>query len=134
MKTMFPEKFRLSAAVVASVLLIACSDSSDRTGSVEPPVEPPEPELTYQTDIVWTEYGIPHVTADDWGSLGYGVGYAYARDNYCTVMREYVRAEMRATSTETSFTSCLMTTNVSSACSTACQRRYRTILPVTRQG
>ncbi len=93
MKTMFPEKFRLSAAVVASVLLIACSDSSDRTGSVEPPVEPPEPELTYQTDIVWTEYGIPHVTADDWGSLGYGVGYAYARDNYCTVMREYVRAE-----------------------------------------
>jgi len=84
-------QFRLAAAVFASALLVACSDSSDRQDPVVPP-QPPEPELTYQADIVLTEYGIPHITADDWGSLGYGVGYAYARDNYCTVMREYVRA------------------------------------------
>ncbi|MGI9250350.1 MAG: penicillin acylase family protein [Pseudohongiellaceae bacterium] len=46
----------------------------------------------YSADIVWTEYGIPHVTAEDWGSLGYGFGYAFARHNYCVVMKEFVRA------------------------------------------
>ena len=42
--------------------------------------------------IVRTTYGIPHVTADDFGGLGYGAGYAYAQDNYCVVMREIVAA------------------------------------------
>ncbi len=46
----------------------------------------------YDANIVWTEYGIPHVTADDWGSLGYGAGYAYAKENYCVLMKEIVRA------------------------------------------
>ncbi len=46
----------------------------------------------YAASIVWTQYGIPHVTADDWGSLGYGAGYAYARENYCVLMKEIVRA------------------------------------------
>jgi acyl-homoserine-lactone acylase len=46
----------------------------------------------YDAKIVWTEYGIPHVTADDWGSLGYGAAYAYARENYCVLMKEIVRA------------------------------------------
>ena len=26
----------------------------------------------YNVEIRWTSYGIPHVKADDWGSLGYG--------------------------------------------------------------
>lgn len=91
--TNFFGSLRLSVLCVVSVCVLGCSDSSDRQDPVEPPlVEPPEPELTYQAEIVWTEYGIPHVTADDWGSLGYGLGYAYASENYCTIMREYVNA------------------------------------------
>lgn len=46
----------------------------------------------YDANIVWTEYGIPHVTADDWGSLGYGAGYAYAKENFCVLMKEVIRA------------------------------------------
>jgi len=46
----------------------------------------------YEATIVHTTYGIPHVTANDWGSLGYGAGYAYAKQNYCVLMREIVRA------------------------------------------
>lgn len=46
----------------------------------------------YSAKIVHTTYGIPHVTADDWGSLGYGAGYAYAQQNYCVLMKEVVRA------------------------------------------
>jgi acyl-homoserine-lactone acylase len=46
----------------------------------------------YSAKIVRTEYGIPHISANDWGSLGFGTGYAYAQDNYCVLMKEIVRA------------------------------------------
>lgn len=45
---------------------------------------------TYSAEVVRTEYGIPHVTAHSWGSLGYGYGYAYSQDNFCVMMREIV--------------------------------------------
>ncbi|MCX2973100.1 hypothetical protein EYC87_05800 [Halieaceae bacterium IMCC8485] len=87
-------RIRLPLVSILSAFLIACSsDSSDRPAPVDPPpVDPPEPELTYQAEVIWTEYGIPHITADDWGSLGYGAGYAFAEQNFCSYMREVVRA------------------------------------------
>ena len=71
--------------VVVSLALFAaaCSDSDNAPQQVDSVNQ-------YTAEVVWTEYGIPHVTAQDWGSLGYGVGYAYARENFCTLMREYV--------------------------------------------
>ncbi len=51
-----------------------------------------EPDDRYQVDIRWTSYGIPHVTADDWGSLGYGFAFATARDGLCVFAREVARA------------------------------------------
>ena len=33
--------------------------------------------------IRWTRYGVPHVKAADYESLGYGYGYAIARDRLC---------------------------------------------------
>ena len=41
-------------------------------------------------EIRRTEYGIPHVKADDWGGLGYGYGYAFAEDNICLLAEEVV--------------------------------------------
>ncbi|MEZ5569401.1 MAG: penicillin acylase family protein [Halioglobus sp.] len=76
---------KLSWLALGAVLLAACSDSSDD------PLNP-LPVERYNADIVWTQYGVPHITADDYGSLGYGAGYVYARENFCTLMREYVRA------------------------------------------
>jgi acyl-homoserine-lactone acylase len=34
-----------------------------------------------------TEYGIPHILADDYADLGFGTGYAAARDNMCQVVK-----------------------------------------------
>ncbi|MEL7369064.1 MAG: penicillin acylase family protein [Myxococcota bacterium] len=34
-----------------------------------------------------TDFGIPHIKAKDYASLGYGLGYAYARDNLCLLAR-----------------------------------------------
>ena len=75
--------------------LPGCSGDGGPTAAPEPPEPPPEPR--YKAEIRRTEYGIPHVRADDWGSLGYGYGYAYAQDNFCVAMRAIVSATSRST-------------------------------------
>jgi acyl-homoserine-lactone acylase len=47
----------------------------------------------YHVTITRTEYGIPHIVAKDFGSLGYGYGYAFAQDNLCTMAADYVTVE-----------------------------------------
>ncbi|MFK8031209.1 MAG: penicillin acylase family protein [Gammaproteobacteria bacterium] len=46
----------------------------------------------YEAEVRRTSFGIPHIKADNWGSLGYGYGYAYAGDNLCVLAREVVEA------------------------------------------
>ena len=43
------------------------------------------PAPKYRATITRTEHGIPHVVADDWGSLGFGHGYATAETNLCNL-------------------------------------------------
>ena len=43
--------------------------------------------------IVRTAYGIPHITARNFASLGYGVGYAFASDDICTMADAYLTVE-----------------------------------------
>src|SRR5437763_1858413 len=45
---------------------------------------------SYDVTITRTEYGIPHIVASDYPSLGYGYGYAFAQDNLCTMAADYV--------------------------------------------
>ena len=83
-------------STVLSLLIVACDGSSSRgtapNSPDQPATDPPaEPGFTYRADIVWTEYGIPHISAQDWSGLGYGTGYAYAQENYCQAMRLVVR-------------------------------------------
>jgi acyl-homoserine-lactone acylase len=47
---------------------------------------------SYKVQVLRTSYGIPHVRATDWGSLGYGYGYAFAQDNVCVLAREVLAA------------------------------------------
>lgn len=44
---------------------------------------------SYQASITRTTYGIPHITADTWQGVGYGVAYAYAEDNLCLLAEEF---------------------------------------------
>jgi len=46
----------------------------------------------YVATVRWTSYGIPHVQASNWGSLGYGYGFAFARDNFCVLAADVVEA------------------------------------------
>lgn len=45
-----------------------------------------------EAEIRWTSEGIPHIQARDEQGLGYGVGYAYARDNACLLEDEVLTA------------------------------------------
>ncbi len=49
------------------------------------------PRVTIRT----TEYGIPRIVADDWRGLGFGYGYALAKENICSMADIYttVRGE-----------------------------------------
>jgi len=45
----------------------------------------------YEATISRTSYGIPHIVAADWGSLGFGEGYAFAEDHLCSLADQVVR-------------------------------------------
>ena len=59
----------------------ACSSSHDDEPAVLPP--PPATAARINVDVARTAHGVPHVRADDFRSLGYGLAYAYAQDNVC---------------------------------------------------
>ncbi|HEX4951622.1 MAG TPA: penicillin acylase family protein, partial [Blastocatellia bacterium] len=39
----------------------------------------------YEAEIRRTSHGIAHITAKDYGSLGFGEGYAFAQDHLCSL-------------------------------------------------
>jgi acyl-homoserine-lactone acylase len=47
----------------------------------------------YHVKIRRTAHGIPHILAKDYGSLGYGYGYALAQDNICVVADTYITVD-----------------------------------------
>ena len=66
--------FKLSITLFLVFMVSACAPVSDS-----------DPVREYRTQIRWTSYGIPHVKADDWASLGYGFAYATATDGFCVI-------------------------------------------------
>lgn len=68
--------------------LAACGRTAPDGPSADAPAREP---ATYEAELRWTSFGIPHVRAANWPSLGYGFAYATARDVVCTIAREVVR-------------------------------------------
>ena len=64
---------------------------------VTPPVVVAPPVPTFDSDgvltanIRWTDYGVPHITADNLESMSYGVGYAFAKDNACMLADQILK-------------------------------------------
>ena len=73
------------AAVLLSLALAGC-------GSSQAPGGIPE-SASYDVTLTRTTLGIPHIRANregDFGSLGYGYGYAQAEDDLCVLMDDLV--------------------------------------------
>ncbi|MBK6981432.1 MAG: penicillin acylase family protein [Betaproteobacteria bacterium] len=45
---------------------------------------------TYSAEVRRTSFGVAHVKATNYGSIGYGVGHAFAQDNFCMIADEFV--------------------------------------------
>ena len=45
---------------------------------------------TYSAEVRRTSFGVPHIKAANYGSLGYGVGHSFAQDNFCMIADEFV--------------------------------------------
>lgn len=86
-------------AAACAVSLTGCGDSYDPDPVDEIIITNPEPtgliafapNGEVEADITWTDYGVPYITADNLESLGYGVGYAFARDNICILADQVVK-------------------------------------------
>jgi len=64
-------------AGVAACLVAGCGGGDD--------APPAPPAARFDAQVRWTTYGVPHVKANDHGGLGYGYGYAVARDQLCAL-------------------------------------------------
>jgi len=69
--------------VLTALFLSGCTDETVSTGV----------EGTYSATIVRTEHGVPHISARDWGSLGFGEAYAAAEDHLCNMAWALLQAQ-----------------------------------------
>jgi acyl-homoserine-lactone acylase len=71
-------------ALLSAAFALALPATAPAAGRVTTP--------TYDVTVTRTAYGIPHVRAADYASLGYGYAKALAEDTVCTVAEAYVTA------------------------------------------
>jgi acyl-homoserine-lactone acylase len=89
-----------------SCILAACGGGDYTYIGTPPPVTPepvvpapviPTPVPSFDSDgvlsanIRWTDYGVPHIKADNLESMSYGVGYAFAKDNICVLADQILK-------------------------------------------
>ena len=82
---MRPSRLLPFSALSAVFALTACGFGDDSSSGGAAPRTG-----SYDARIVRTQMGIPHITANDFGSLGYGQAYAFAEDNLCVMMEDFV--------------------------------------------
>ena len=73
----------LAAGALTAPLLVLAGQGSPAVGTEPRTAE--RAASSYRATITRTSHGIPHVVADDWGSLGFGHGYATAQTNLCNL-------------------------------------------------
>ncbi|MCW2783617.1 MAG: peptidase penicillin amidase [Marmoricola sp.] len=76
---------RLLACASAGALLISLAASTSSGGSALAAPSPAADPVSYSATITRTEHGIPHIVANDFGSLGFGAGYAAEQTTTCTL-------------------------------------------------
>ena len=77
--------------LIGALTVGACKKSEEPPDS-QPEADPYDVRVgPYDADIRWTSYGIPHIEAENFGGIGYGMGYAHARDHICTLADQIVK-------------------------------------------
>ena len=72
--------FRFAGILLIAIVTASCGSSMN--GSAK-----------YNVEITRTEFGVPHIKASDYGSLGYGEAYASAQDHVCNMALALISAK-----------------------------------------
>ncbi|MAA76101.1 MAG: hypothetical protein CMN28_15510 [Salinisphaeraceae bacterium] len=80
------------ALAMLCLCLAACGGggSSGDSAVLPGPGTPDGDPAPFSAEIRTTSFGIPHIQADNYGGLGYGLGYVQARDNLCVLAEEFL--------------------------------------------
>ena len=78
-------------ALSFALLLGGCGGSDSDNSDTNKTLVAFAPNGELSAEIRWTDYGVPHISADNLQSLAYGSGYAYARDNVCILADQMVK-------------------------------------------
>ncbi|HVK29688.1 MAG TPA: penicillin acylase family protein [Nocardioides sp.] len=76
---------RVLSLLAASLVVPALALSGPADAGPAPAADLADVAPSYTVTIRITDHGIPHITASDWGSLGYGSGYATATSSICNL-------------------------------------------------
>lgn len=80
------------APLLLALPLVGCPPA-EPTPPEPPPADPYSvPVGPYDVELRWTSYGVPHIRADDYGSLAYGMGWAQAHDHACALYDQLTMA------------------------------------------
>jgi acyl-homoserine-lactone acylase len=95
---------RRTAIALLSIALVAAACSTVEGDASAPGARPPVTTgaggddgedvgagAGYAAELRRTSDGVPHITAEDWGSLGFGQGWAYAEDRACTLLDQVMK-------------------------------------------
>ncbi|PKG78602.1 acylase [Shewanella sp. Actino-trap-3] len=94
-------KILLAIGMVSSVVIVGCGDDTQygktpqptpEPEAISPPLQAFAPNGTLKANIRRTQYGVPHISADNLESLGFGSGYAQAQDNLCVMADGFIKA------------------------------------------
>lgn len=80
-RSRFQRHFLIPLSAVMMTVFFGCGAIVERAG-----------EDAYRAEIVRTSHGIAHITAADFGSLGYGEGFAAAQDHICNIAHSILEA------------------------------------------
>lgn len=81
----------MTSRAVGTALLVTCAALTTGIAACsKPSSNAVAAKERYNVSVRWTDHGVPHVRAQDWGSLGYGFAYAVATDAVCTLAREFI--------------------------------------------
>lgn len=68
-----------------------CGGPQPEAAKPAPPAGPVAAAAGYRATVRWTGHGIPHIIADDLGSLAFGQGYAFATLHVCVLADQIVK-------------------------------------------
>lgn len=83
-------RVQIGALLCGVVMLVSCNSGINPSANRSATTASGGTTTPYSATVTRTQYGIPHILANDFGSAGYGYGYSFAEDNLCVMQEDFI--------------------------------------------